>query len=207
MEDPRIVELMEHADSVGENGEPTAIAMIARRVKAYMGEVETLRKQLNEHHASVQDLEKRRENLAARMEERKNVREDISISAQDAIVKAALSSTSTGATHRKEAAEKQQQLKQFMADYATDEKRFKEMNRALESGRARLMEARDQIGRRMNIVDALLQRAEIEWPTYFFEENARLKSAKPGDTTSARHAAPLRRGSGKRRIVRRRRAS
>ena len=204
MEDPRIDELMEFLDSVDEDGQPTSIALIARRVSSYMEIISKLREELDEYHSSVEDLEIRRDNLAKRMDERKSLREDITQNAQDAAAKAAFSTTSRGALLRKEAAEKRRELKQFEGDYVDDEKRFREVTKALDNGKSRLMDIRDQIARRMNIIDALLQRAEIEWPSYFFEENDRLKAAKGLEGELAR---PGQRRRGRRRVVRRRRAS
>ena len=205
-EDPRIDELMEYLDSVDENGEPTSIALIAKRVTSYLKVVEGLREELDAGHAAIEQLEERADNLSTRLAERNSLRDDITLMAQSAAVKASFSTTSSKAAQlRGEAAEKQKNLRQFESEYEIDTKRYNEVSRLLESGQARLMETRDQIARRMNIIDALLQRAEIDWPAYFFEENRRLKSAKTG----ARVVRPASRGSGRgrRRIIRRRRAS
>ena len=204
-EDPRIDELMEYLDSVDAKGEPTSIALIAKRVASYAEVVGGLREQLDASHSAIEELESRAENLATHLNERNSLRDDITLMAQDAAIKASFSTTSArGAQLRKDGASKQKELRQFESDLAVDEKRFKELNRALESGRIRLMEMRDQIARRMNIIDALLQRAEVDWPSYFFEENRRLKSAKGAAKAVVRPAA---RGRGRRRVVRRRRAS
>lgn len=205
-DDPRISELLEYLDTVDEHGEPTSIALIAKRVTSYLKVVEGLREELDESHAAIDQLEERAYNLSTRLAERNSLRDDITLMAQSAAVKASFSTTSSKAAQlRSEAFEKKQNLQQFEAEYQVDQKRFAEVNRLLESGQARLMETRDQIARRMNIIDALLQRAEIDWPAYFFEENRRLKSAKSG----GRVVRPASRGSGRgrRRIIRRRRAS
>lgn len=177
MEDPRIDELLEHLDAVDENGELTSIALIARRGYSYLEIIENLRAELRDYHTSVSDLEQRAENLTQTISERSKLRADITDLAQTAAMKAAFSTTTArGAQLRKEASDKRKDLSQFEEDLAHDQARLKEVTRALEGKQARLMETRDQIARRMNIIDALLQRAEIEWPAYFFEENERLKS-------------------------------
>ncbi len=198
---------MDYLDAVDEDGQPTSIALIARRVRSYLDVVENLRAELEEHHESASDLEVRADNLKRRVEERESLRGDITDMAQTAAMKATFATTSGRGTQlRNEAVEKRKDLQQFEKDYAEDEKRLKEVMRALEGQQTRMMETRDQIARRMNIIDALLQRAEIEWPAYFFEENKRLKSSKGGEEGAG---APLvrRRGRGRRRVVRRRRAS
>jgi chromosome segregation ATPase len=206
MEDPRIDELLEHVDAVDENGELTSIALIARRVSSYLEIVENLREELGDYHSSVSDLEQRAENLAMSIHERTSIRGDITEQAQTTAMKAAFSiTTASGAQLRKEATEKRENLAQFEADFAHDQARLKEVTKALESKQSRLMETRDQIARRMNIIDALLQRAEIEWPSYFFEENERLKARQHGTTGSQTRHAPKRRSH--RRVIRRRRAS
>lgn len=199
---------MEFIDSVDDNGEPTSIALIARRVASYLEVVKGLRQELDESHASVLELEGRAENLATRLEERESLSADITLMAQDAAIKAAFSSSgSRSAQLRKDVAQKQSDLKQFQADYDEDSKRLVEVKRALNTRHTRLIEARDQIARRMNIIDALLQRAEIEWPSYFFEENSRIKSAHGGSGNAAARPAPKGRSRARRRVVRRRRAS
>ena len=208
IDDPRIDELMEFIDSVDDNGEPTSIALIARRVASYLEVVKGLRQELDESHASVLELEGRAENLATRLEERESLSADITLMAQDAAIKAAFSSSgSRSAQLRKDVAQKQSDLKQFQADYDEDSKRLVEVKRALNTRHTRLIEARDQIARRMNIIDALLQRAEIEWPSHFFEENSRIKSAHGGSGNAAARPAPKGRSRARRRVVRRRRAS
>ena len=206
LEDPRIDELMDHIDDVDEHGEPTSIALIARRVDAYLDVVDDLREDLAKHHKFVEDLEERASNLRSTLLERDTLRGDITDQAQTAAMKAAVAiTTAQGAQLRQDAMEKQKALKQFEADYARDEQRYKEAMRALESRHLLVMETRDQIARRMNIIDALLQRAEIDWPSYFFEENERLKAKNKTATSSTRRRGG--RGRGRRRIIRRRRAA
>ena len=199
MEDPRIAELLECIDDVDELGAPTKLALIAKRVQSYVDIVAKLREELASFHTEVESLETRAENLSQLIEDRKTLKSDISEMAQEAAVKAAFSMSSRGAALRKDAAEKHHNLQEFQGDFANDQKRLKEVMRALDSRRERLQETRDQIARRMNIIDALLQRAEIEWPAYFFEENDRLKAA-----ARQGQPAPLRRRRGRRRVVRRR---
>jgi predicted nucleic acid-binding Zn-ribbon protein len=206
MEDPRIDELLQHVDAVDENGEPTSIALIARSVSSYLEAVENLREELQDYHSSVSSLEQRAENLTQSINKRSTLRGDITDMAQTAAMQAAFSTTTArGAQLRKDANEKRKNLTQFEDDFAKDQARLKEVMRAIQGKQARLMETRDQIARRMNIIDALLQRAEIEWPSYFYEENERLK-AKQSNTS----ASPVRHVSKRRphrRIIRRRRAS
>ena len=202
MEDPRISELLECIDDVDDDGNPTKLALIAKRVQGYVDIVTKLREDLIAYHKDVESLETRAENLQQLLQDRSTLKDDISEDAQQAAVKAAFSNSSRGAALRKDAAEKQDGLRQFKNDFGNEEKRLAEVMRALESRRERMLETRDQIARRMNIIDALLQRAEIEWPAYFFEENDRMKA-------EARQAAPSglrrrRRGRGRRRVVRRR---
>lgn len=207
MEDPRIEELMDYIDAVDENGDPTKIALIARRVDSYLEVVAGLRVELDEHHESVNELEERAANILERLQERDTVRIDITEVAQTAAMRASyVTTTGRGAQLRQDAAQKHKDLRQFEADYADDDRRYKEAMRALSSKQERLMEMRDQIARRMNIVDALLQRAEIEWPAYFFDENERLKAKKTSATSSTTRRRSGR-GGGRRRIIRRRRAS
>ncbi len=195
---------MDYLDAVDDEGEPTPIALIARRVEFYLDVIDDLRSELSEHHHDVDELEVRASNLKKSLQEREGIRAQITEESQVAAAKAAVAvSTGQGATLRKDAAEKKRALDQFETDYEQDERRYKSALRALDSKQARLMEVRDQIARRLNIVDALLQRAEIEWPSYFFDENERIKAKKKAATISPSR----RRGRGRRRIVRRRRAS
>lgn len=205
MEDPRIEELMDYIDAADDAGEPTAIALIARRVESYLEVVAELRVELDEHHKAADDLEARASNLAVSLKERELLRNDITDAAQTAVMRVALTTSTGRATQvKKEAAEKQRALQQFEADYENDDRRYKAALRALDGKQARLMELRDQVARRMNIIDALLQRAEIEWPSYFFDENERMKAKKSAASSTVRRR-PSR--GGRRRIIRRRRAS
>lgn len=207
MDDPRIQELMAYADSVDENGEPTSVALIARRVSSYMEVVEQLREQVTTLHSDVEKLEATADNLSEKVEQQKERHEELIEQARVTATRASSAvNTGHGARMRKEAAEATQQLEQFEVGYAEEQKRLQEVLKALQARRQRLIETRDQIGRRMNIIDALLQRAEIEWPDYLLEENDRLKGK--GQQTAG-NVVPLRRrrGRGRTRVVRRRKAS
>lgn len=202
MEDPRIAELLEYVDAVDKEGNPTPLALIARRVKTYLEAVQKLRVDLSGYHSKVESFETRAENLSKAMEDRKSQRGDLNLEAQEAAVRAAFSTTSRGVHLRKEAEAKHRDLKQFDQDFEQNSKRLKEVMRALENNRKMMVETRDQIARRMNIVDALLQRAEIEWPSYYMEENKRTKKpGQAGQPLRRRRRAPARR------VVVRRRAS
>lgn len=206
MEDPRIEELMDYIDSVDDSGQPTAVALIAKRVASYLEVVDDLRDQLSEAHGAVEDLEDRASNISIRLKERDGLRVDITDQAQTAAMKVAYTTTTgRGAQLRQDAAEKHRALQQFEAEYAEDQKRYKEVMRARTSREERLLDLRDQIARRLNIIDALLQRAEIEWPSYFFDENERIKARKKSATSSSTRRRSGR--GGRRRVIRRRRAS
>ncbi len=214
MEDPRVAELMDYTDAVDEDGNLTSIALIARRVEGYLDGITELRQELDAGHSTIEELEVRAANLRKTLAERDELRDEMEEDAQTAIVKSAAPSATSAreATLRKEAMEKQQALSQFDADYDVDRRRLDEAMRALEGRLARQAELREQIARRMNIVDALLQRAEVEWPSYYFDENERIRSqnqrsAAPAASASRRRS---RRGAGAPRrttIIRRKKAS
>ncbi len=196
---------MDYIDAVDDEGEPTSIALIARRVESYTEVIDELRDELQEHHEAVDELEIRASNLMKSLQEKDGLRGEITQAAQVSAMKAAMATTSgMSAQLRNAARQDQRALDQFEADYAQDETRYKSALRALDGKQQRLMEVRDQIARRLNIVDALLQRAEIEWPSYFFDENERIKAKKK---STAAPVARRRSGRGRRRIIRRRRAS
>lgn len=207
MEDPRIEELMDYIDAVDDSGEPTSIALIARRVSSYLDVIDELRKELDTHHEDVERFELQAANLSERLQERDSIGSTISEEAQNAAMRAAYTTTAgRGAQLRDDAAQKHKAFKQFETDYEEDMKRYKAAMRGLDTKQERLMEVRDQVARRLNIVDALLQRAEIEWPSYFFDENERIKAKKnSGNVSSVRRRSG--RGGGRRRVIRRRRAS
>ncbi len=200
---------MSYLDAADDSGEPTSIALIARRVESYLEVVNSLREELDGQHAAIDDLEVRAINLSNLLEERASLRDDIVLMAETAATKASFASTAgRGAELRNNAAEKRKNLQEFEAKYAEDERRKKEVMRALETGQTKMMETRDQISRRMNIIDALLQRAEIEWPSYFFDENKRIKAKQVSQTSrTVRPRRSRSSGRGRTRIIRRRRAS
>ncbi len=205
MDDPRIEELMEFIDSVDGNGEPTALALMARRVESHLKVVEELKEELASEHKPVAELEARASNLSQSLAERESMRDQIQEEAQTAAVKASVASTTArAAALRKTAEEKQNALSQFDKDLEEEQLRYRRAIRALESKQKQLTQVREQISRRMNILDALVQRAEMEWPAHFFGENERMKAQKQRGSAPPRR----RRRSGSRRIVmRRKRAS
>ena len=206
MDDPRIEELMEYAGTVDENGDPTSMALIAQRVGSYMEVVDELREQVTALHSDVEQLETRADNLSEQTDGQKARREELAEAAQVAAGRASGAvNTGHGARLRKEAAERKRLLDQFDAEFNEGEKRLAEVMKALQSRRQRLVETRDQIARRMNTIDALVKRAEIEWPEYTLDENKRIKgSAGSGQPMVRRRRSG---GSGRRRVVRRRKAS
>lgn len=208
MNDPRIEELMEYEDTVDENGGPTSMALIARRVGSHVEVIDELREQVTKLHSDVETLEARADNLSEQVEGQRARHDELVEAAQVAASRASAAvNTGHGARLRKDAAEKKQVLDQFELEFGDAEKRLNETLRALQSRRQRLIETRDQIARRVNTIDALVKRAEIEWPEYTLDENKRLKG---GSGTPSRQPTVRRRrgsGSGRRRIVRRRKAS
>ncbi len=205
MDDPRIDELMEYVDAVDENGEPTSMAMIARRVATYVESVTESRDQISALHSDVETLETRADSLSAKVEEQKSHHDEL---AQNAQVAARLATTALntgqGARLRKDAVEKRKILDQYEGELAEGEKRLSEVMRALQARRQTLVETRDQIARRMNTIDALLKRAEIEWPQYTLDENKRLKGSGSSESSAVRRRRPV--GRGRKRIIRRRKA-
>ena len=198
-EDPRIDELLAHMDDVDEKGEPTLLALIARRVDSYEESIEKLREELEGYHGAVSSLETRAQNLAASISERDSIRVDLTSEAQEYAVRAAMSaSSSRGAALRNEAEEKRTRLRQFEEEQSRDTRRLRETTRALEASSEKLTATRDQIARRMNIIDSLLQRAEIEWPNYYLDEAKKNKAQ--GSVAQPRRR---RRGRGRRITIRR----
>lgn len=197
MEDPRVTELLECIDDVDDSGKPTKLAQIAKRVEGYLESIEETRNELKTFRSEIEKLESRAETLSALLQDRNSAKLDLTDEAQDAAVRAALATNSSGATLRKTADSKLKALKQFEGDFTQAEKRLKEVNRALESRRQRLVDSRNVIARNMNVIDSLLQAADIEWPQHYAEEGG-------AEGGQSKGASVRRRRRGRRRVVRRR---
>lgn len=217
MNDPRIDEILEHIDATDSRGEPTELAMVARRVQEHIGAVDELRDELTEAESTISEVENRAQVLTESLAERAKHRADLQYEAQDTAVRAALSSSSSGsASLRKQATHKRQNIEEFEKDFAEDQKRLDHAKETLRSRQGRIKQIRDQIARRMNTVDMLLQRAEVAWPQE--QRPARRPAASKGHRQARRPAArqaPRRsggsravaRGASRRVVVRRRKAS
>lgn len=202
MEDPRITVLMERLDDLDEDGKSTVLAQLARRIRTYSLDVEKLRNDLKDYHEQNKGLESSAESLTASIEERESLRDDLTLDAQEAATQAAVSRTvARGAQLQETAAKKRSELDQFEVDIKKDRRRLKDASGALSGARESVIDSRNRIAQRLGVIDALLHRADIEWPAYFYEEAEAHRQRKQAA------AAPtvVRRRPKRRLIIRRRR--
>lgn len=213
MNDPRVEEILEHLGATDPQGDPTELAMVAARVRDHMNAVEDLREELGEVESGIQEVENRAQVLAESLGERAKHRADLQYEAQDTAVRAALSGSSAGAAQlRRQAGQKRQNIAEFEKDFADDQKRLDHAKETLRSRQSRIKLIRDQIARRMNTMDTLLQRADFTWPQEI--SSARRSAGLPRQArqvaqrpASRRATRPVARGATRRVVVRRRKAS
>jgi chromosome segregation ATPase len=214
MNDPRVEQILEHIGKVDRQGNPTELALVAARVQAHISAVDELREELEQSEGGIMDVENRAQVLAESLGERSKHRADLQYDAQDTAVRAALSGSSAGAAQlRRQATRKRQNIAEFEKDFAEDQKRLEHAKDTLRSRQSRIKQIRDQIARRMNTVDTLLQRADVAWPAEAGASARRNSGARPVRRAAPRPAArratrPVTRTSSARRVVvRRRKAS
>ena len=212
MNDPRIEAILGHIGEVDRQGNPAELALVAARVQAHTDAVDELRRELEEIEGGIMDVENRAQVLAESLAERAKHRGDLQYDAQDTAVRAALSGSSAAAAQlRRQATHKRQNIAEFEKDFAEGQKRLEHARETLRSRQSRIKQIRDQIARRMNTVDTLLQRADVAWPAESRRPGRAAGSRpirRPAPRPAPRRAArPVARGGARRVVVRRRKAS
>ena len=162
-QDPRLAELLEHRGQVGPDGEPTRLAVMAEKARRRLDEAERLRAELGKAAREAEELETRvADNMFAAGEssKHKKVLEDQLV---DVRARAALSSSSSGgASLRRQYREKEERLREYQRDTAADGARFEMMKQAARDKTREVRQLREAISRHLQMLGSLLDGAETD---------------------------------------------
>jgi chromosome segregation ATPase len=202
LQDARIEELLEHLIEKDAEGKPTRLAQFAAKVKAYMGEIEAMRRELDQASTQVTEMEARAAAMESQLKERMNLRADLVYESQDLAVRASMSGyAGDSGGMLKQVESKRRQIADFDAAHAGEQKRVNNLKISISTKRSVIRKNRDMIALRMNTIASLLERAGQPDPAA--AQGASAGQGRPGGATGVAvvpHARRVRRV----RVIRRR---